>query len=614
MPLMSSGRHSSIRVTAVSAATALLALAGPLRAQGHEALLMVPDTVDGVLGARLDAAVRRAEALGFSGQVLVVRDGRLRLHRAYGFADRARRIPMSTRTRIGIASASKQFATASLALLAERGRLTLDDSLGRHLPGVPEDKRGITLRMLLTHTSGIRGGFTEDFDRSTLDSSLARLLRAPLAFEPGQGHRYSSDGYNLVAAVVQRVTGEPYEAFVRRELFAPAGMTRSGFWSDTTSTHRSPVAHAYVGWHDRGSPAQWPRNWRVFGSGDVLTTAGDLFRWHRALGPGGVHAERRFASLLTPAEPRAGLPDDTYAYGAFFTTDTTVGRTVEHAGDTELGFNAVVLRSVGRSDVLIVVSNARDAHGNSQRQQLQGHLAALLADSSAPPEGAPAKHTGSPPLTGLVDPGIGVMLAGSYAFGDSGRLHLVWDGAQLWAAAEGQALLALIGTLQAGESAARAAERTSRLLEGLLAGDLAAYDTALTAAGREFLPDYVAEWRSLVATEGPLHSYRLLGVAGDSSTPVAFVKLELLRGARTMSFRWLDHGRGRLSGTDPAAPAFPVTLPVALQTGGRLRAEHPLRPGIHVDIVPVEGRRLELGRAGHTLRSAAVTRAGWSPP
>ncbi|HEX2187541.1 MAG TPA: serine hydrolase domain-containing protein [Longimicrobiaceae bacterium] len=586
-----------------AAVVALHALLAPAAGAQTGAPATDPQVVAGETGRRMDEFLSRQAAFGFSGQVLVARGRDVLLHRAYGWADRERRRPLTTGTRVGIASASKQFTAAAILRLEQEGRLSLRDSLGQHLPGVPADKRGITLRMLLTHTSGIRGGFTEDFDVASADSSIARLLGAPLTGQPGSAWRYSSDAYNLLAAVAERVSGAPFERYVETALFRPAGMRSSGFWWQLRGD-TGAVAHAYRGWRDRGSPALWPRNWRVTGSGDVVTTAADLYAWHRALTAGRVLGRRTLARYLAPQVPIPESGGLSYGYGLFFGTSERGGAFYEHGGDTELGFNAAFYRYPSTDGVVIVVSNARDHGGTSARQFVQAQLEAMLFGADSLP---------LPPAARPFTAGELAALAGSYALAGGGTLHLVSDGALLWAAGEGQAGLDLFNPREGGEGARRAGERTRALLEGLLARDLAAFDLALTDSGAVHRAGYVAEWRELLAKEGPLHRFEVVGSARSGSALVTFARLHFLQGSRTMSFRWPNEALGRLSGTSVPAPSFPWAYPAARGAGDELIVHDPFRGRT---IARLRGRpdgSLLVERDGMRLETGPVRRTGWVP-
>ena len=195
---------------------------------------------------RLSAELHRhltntAADSGFSGAVLVARGGKVVLHEGYGWADLAKTAPVTRETRFYIASITKQFTAAAVLKLEERGRLGLADPVGKHLPGVPPDKAAVTIHQLLTHTSGLGQDYAADGIRDRAEAVRA-VLAKPLKSPPGAQFRYSNDGYNLLAVIVEVVSGESYESFLRQNLLRPAGMSRTGFWGETPARGARPVA------------------------------------------------------------------------------------------------------------------------------------------------------------------------------------------------------------------------------------------------------------------------------------------------------------------------------------------------------------------------------------
>jgi CubicO group peptidase (beta-lactamase class C family) len=581
-----------------------------LSASGLEAQEL-PEQVNGALGQRIDRHVKRAAELGFSGQVLVAKGGQILLHRAYGFSDRAGAIRMTPTTAVGVASMSKQFAAAAMLKLESEGRLSLSDTLGKYFPNLPADKRVITLQQLLTHTGGIRGGTTEDFAAASLDEAIANLMSLPLTGAPGVKWRYSSDAYGIVAAIVQRVAGIPYEQYMHSMLFTPAGMTHSGFWSEASSMKN--VAHAYLGINDNGSPKMWPRNWRIFGSGDLLTTAADLYSWDRALRRGKVLNTATYAKYISPQVP-TGYEGDSYAYGLFVTKTPRKTTLVEHGGDTELGFNGAFFRYIDEDAVVIITSNARDANGRSMRQYIQGDIEKIIlgadtvktiADLSRPSEAVQSKISGSYSLTG------------------GSTLNLISDGAFLWAAPDGQDavnLLRPVNVTVTPELLALANSRTANHLEALIDRDTSAYPRALGDSGASHIKEYRDEWTQLISNMGPIRGYRIVGSIPQGAGVTTFTRLFFLRGELPMTFSWSDAGRGRLVGSNALnAPSFPVTIPVGTDAGGTLVAYDLWRTLEKLRISQSPDGTLELrpfdpvSQSVKAVRTSAVSRGGWLP-
>jgi CubicO group peptidase (beta-lactamase class C family) len=305
----------------------------------------IPATVCGETGSRLDTYLRRVTPFGFSGALLVARDDEILVNEGYGLADRARKVPNTSATVFNLGSITKQFTAAAVLKLEMAGRLRTGDRLGDHLAGVPPDKEQITLHHLLTHTAGVINATGEDYEIATLEQAVGVALGAPLLFPPATRFRYSNAGYSLLAAVVETASGEPYEGFLGRELFQPAGMAHTGYrlpdWG------KKSVAHWYVLDDDFGTPLEKPYpSWHLLGNGDMLSTTEDMLRWQRVLQGDAVLSDEAKEKLFTPF-----LND--YAYG-WDVSATPHGLCIEHGGSSAYGSSAE-FAWFADSDLLVVV-------------------------------------------------------------------------------------------------------------------------------------------------------------------------------------------------------------------------------------------------------------------
>ncbi len=224
----------------------------------------------------------------FSGTILVLREGHDSVVAGFGLADRARGVANGRATRFGIGSLTKTFTAAAIAILHERGALSLDDTLGKYIPKFPHGGE-ITIRHLLAHTSGVPDYHSLPDYRArrvqptTLAEFAAWIGTKPLDFRPGEKDSYSSSGYALLAHVIERVSGLRYGEFLRRKLFKPLGMTETGDLSDGSAV--PGLATGYdPGFPPAGvqAPPQMSATW-LEGSGSLYSTAADLVRWARAI-------------------------------------------------------------------------------------------------------------------------------------------------------------------------------------------------------------------------------------------------------------------------------------------------------------------------------------------
>ena len=216
----------------------------------------------------------------------VSENGRILLERAYGMADLEHGVPNRPDTIFEAGSISKQFTAAAVLLLAEDGKLSLDEPARKYIPELPEYAAPITIRQMLHHTSGLRdwgnvawiGGWPRGTRIYTHDHVLDILARQEaLNFAPGTHWSYSNSGYNLAAILVSRVAGEPFAEFTRKRIFEPLGMTRTSWRDDFARIVRDrAIAYAKVG--DRYASDMPFEN--IHGNGGLLTTVGDLLRWN----------------------------------------------------------------------------------------------------------------------------------------------------------------------------------------------------------------------------------------------------------------------------------------------------------------------------------------------
>jgi CubicO group peptidase (beta-lactamase class C family) len=239
------------------------------------------------LGAMLDSLTAADE---FSGAVLLDKGGERLFGRGFGLASREARRPNGLDTRFNVGSINKIFTAVAIHQLEQQGKLRLDDTVSRWLPEYPKEKGGrITIRMLLEHRGGVPDFFNAKFDAAdhskirSLQDWFAFVRDEPLDFEPGSRQAYSNGGYLLLGMIVAKVSGEDYFDYVRRHIYAPAGMTRSDHYArdDRAAALAVPYTRrgGASGWHDgsaglpaRGSPA-----------GGGYSTAEDLLAFARAL-------------------------------------------------------------------------------------------------------------------------------------------------------------------------------------------------------------------------------------------------------------------------------------------------------------------------------------------
>ncbi len=361
-------------VASLSLAAAGFAIPGVVRAQ-------LPDSmrarVDGVF-ARWDHTDSPGCALGIS------QDGKPVYLHGYGMSDLQHAIAITPGSIFHVASISKEFAAYAIALLAEDGRLRLDDDVRQYVPEIPDYGHRITIRHLIHHTSGLRdqwqllgyAGWRED-DLITEDDVLAILARQRgVNFTPGDEWLYSNTGYTQLAVIVKRVSGQSLRDFAQARIFAPLGMRDTHFHDD----HTMIVPGRTSAYQPRDGDG-WKISIPVFdtyGATSLFTTAGDLLTWMANLD----HPIVGTPAMVKAAQTSAVLNDGTpTGYGYGLTVGAYPGLTAIGHGGADAGYRAQVERYPERGIAIAVACNASIAAPNV----LLRKVADVLIGTSAPP-------------------------------------------------------------------------------------------------------------------------------------------------------------------------------------------------------------------------------------
>lgn len=253
--------------------------------------------------------VDRAIASGFSGVVLIARDGKPVLERAGGLAHRGFGVANRTDTKFNLGSINKTFTRLAIAQLMQAGKLSLDDTLGRHLPDFPnaEAATKVTIAHLIDMKSGLGDFFGPDFDAvsksrvRTLADYLPFFAKKPLAFEPGTAQAYSNGGYVTLGLIIEKVTGQTYHDYVRENIFKPAGMNDTDAYPlDATTPNLA------VGYTKGGASNIYTLPARGNSAGGGYSTAPDLLRYAEAVLANRLASPAHTAWYLGGEKPAAG--------------------------------------------------------------------------------------------------------------------------------------------------------------------------------------------------------------------------------------------------------------------------------------------------------------------
>lgn len=316
-------------------------------------LLAAAPAAFGDAASSIDEYFTRLAAHGFSGAVLVARGDEVLLRKGYGFADKKRGIPNRSDTAFNIASLDKQFIAAGIVRLEELGKLRVEDPIARFFENVPDDKKGITLHQVLSHTAGFSDEYWDQHSDLTRAQFIEWVLtQRPLESKPGAAWSYVSFDYWLLEEVIERASGMPFEQFLRRELFEPAGMQFTGFalpkWNRDnvakTSLWTVPSS-ALPGEAKFEDPLARPAAWRV-----MLSTPEDLYRWYLTLRAGRVLTPDSRKKLFTPVMEH-------YAYGWYVVPTSRGTRLIHHGGGGSDVGSVVTFRWFADEDAFVVVTN-----------------------------------------------------------------------------------------------------------------------------------------------------------------------------------------------------------------------------------------------------------------
>lgn len=327
------------------------------------------DQVDEYVKAQMEQ--RRIPGLALA----IVKNGHLAKHEAYGLANLELKAPVRKETVFEIGSITKQFTAALMLLLAEEGKLTLDDRITKFFQNAPEAWKPVTIRHVLTHTSGIKNytglsGF-EVTKKLDAEKFVAVLAMHPLESKPGEAFKYCNSGYNLAGYIIEKVTGTSYWEVLRTRILEPLQM------GATTSRDLKQIVENRADGYEIEDGKLINRDsdlTDVFAAGAISSTVGDLVKWNSALENGTLWSAASRAAKWSPVTLSSGVK---YPYGLGWRLDEHKGRqTIWHSGSTS-GFTASLLRFPDEKLAIIVLCNLGE-------QGTATHVAKDIADLLAP--------------------------------------------------------------------------------------------------------------------------------------------------------------------------------------------------------------------------------------
>jgi CubicO group peptidase (beta-lactamase class C family) len=313
----------------------------------------------------------------FNGAALVAENGKVIFKKGYGMANMEWNIPVETDTRFRLGSITKQFTSMLILQLVQEGKIKLEGKLTDYLPDYRKDTGDrITIHQLLNHTSGIPSytglpNFFQDISRNPYSVSdfVKKYASGDLEFEPGTKWNYNNSGYFLLGAIVERVTGKPYEHVLKERIFDPVGMKNSGY-----DHHATILAKRAAGYEKRPGGfinAPYLDMGLPYAAGSLYSTVEDLYLWDQAL-----YTEKLISAQLKELMFKPGL--SAYAYG-WIVQKPPLGAQgepvtmIQHGGGIN-GFNTVITRFPESKNLIVLLNNT----GGTKLQEMSQKIAGIL--------------------------------------------------------------------------------------------------------------------------------------------------------------------------------------------------------------------------------------------
>jgi len=376
--------------------------------------------------SKLDEYLSATAKQGFTGSALVARDGKVIFSKGCGMANAEWDIPNTPQTKFRLGSITKQFTAASILLLQERGKLGVQDPVCKYVAECPKAWEPITIHHLLVHTSGIPSYTDVKSPEEFRKMSLTQVTPAgfvdsfkskPLEFPVGEKMKYNNSGYFMLGYIIEKVSGQSYEAFLQENIFTPLKMANTGY-----DTHDRILKHRATGYSNRKggmANSDYLDMTVPYAAGSLYSTVEDLFAWNEAL----------FSDKLLSAKSREAMmtvDKNNYAYGLVVNQQHS-RKMVSHGGGIN-GFNTILARFPEEKITVVVLRNAD--YGIFGPGKISNDLAAILLGEKyeIPRERVAVK----------VDPKIFDAYAGEYELAPDRIFIVSKEGDRLMAAPKGQ--------------------------------------------------------------------------------------------------------------------------------------------------------------------------------
>jgi CubicO group peptidase (beta-lactamase class C family) len=357
----------------------LVSVAGLARLSSAQQSQPTLDKVDSYISAQL----REQRIPGLA--LAVIRDGRVVKSQGYGLGNIELQVPVTPDTVFQLGSIGKQFTATAMLMLAEDGKVSLDDKITRYFPSAARKWNGITIRQLLNHTSGLAdytddkyiapGGLTPLHEELSDDEILRRFTTLPFNFRPGEKWSYSNTGYAILGFLIAKVSGQSYGDFLRARIFKPLGMSATRVISESDIVPNR--AAGYILEKNEIKNQLWVSpHWNTLADGALYSTAADMTKWDAAITARALLKGESYAQMRTPAPLNDGK---NYPYGFAWDLLEVNGHRLQEHGGAWQGFTAHYARYPDDHLSVIVLTNLES--GPSKPDKIAHEVAALYVSS-----------------------------------------------------------------------------------------------------------------------------------------------------------------------------------------------------------------------------------------
>lgn len=498
--------------------------------------------------------LEKANAYGFSGQVLVAENGKILLNQAYGFADREKRIPNSLNTVFNIASLTKQFTATAILRLEADGKLKTTDSITKYFDNVPADKSNITIHQLLTHTSGLSRGQDGKKNSTNRDEVVTKILQTPLSAKVGERFIYSNNGYHLLAAIIEKVSRQTYPQFISENLFKPAGMLNSGFYQDERWM-KTAVSQTYNEWTKLPAFNEWSKVWN-YGSGSIISTTTELYKWFTAVNENKILPKEEKEKLFN--QYTESFDENTfYGYGWYIEKLKSGKTLIFHGGDNQ-GYHSEFRWYKDDNRIIIILTNYETLEPDGvaiNKRVIANNLNRILS----------GEEYKQPPQFIKLSAKDLQKYEGEYQFANGEKLKIWQNGEYLNIGAEGQEVINTIAGYE-GETAKKYAEAndlTQFILENISKGNTENIKTRVPKEDYDFyIPFLAKQYKEFNDKLGVLKEIKVQGTTSfpwDADNYRTNVILQFEKGATDL---FLGYQNGKLSDvTTETGRPFPLIMP-----------------------------------------------------